>query len=77
MKKYWEDLGTEVQPFEASSPMSVIDEDFSAWHVPNKSAKTPVLVLLPDFRSFAHSSNNGLVSAGLAWEIFRFARCEG
>lgn len=76
MKKYWEELGTEVQPFEASSPIFVVDEEFSAWHVPNRAAKTPVLLMLPDFRSFAHSSNNGLVSAGLTWGVFRFARCD-
>lgn len=76
MKAYWKEAGTEVKPFEASSPIFSIDEDFEVWHVPYRGAKAPVIVMFPDFRSFAHSSNNGLVSAGLAWGVFKFARCE-
>lgn len=76
MKAFYKKLGTKTRPFEASSPIFSINEDFVVGQIPYNDVKTPVVVMIPDFLSFSHSSNNGLVSAGLAGGVFKFARCE-
>ncbi|NBJ13685.1 hypothetical protein [Microvirga arsenatis] len=76
MKAAYKARQTKSEPFKASSPIFSTDEDFQVRQIPHNGVKTPVIVMFPDFLSFSHSSYNGLVSAGLAWGVFKFARCE-
>jgi hypothetical protein len=75
MNSYYEKYGHEKKALSLESVLWVVTEDFEAYHVPTKRDKAPVLVMFPDFRPWMHSSNNGLVSAGIQWGVFRFARC--
>lgn len=66
----------EEEPFTIQSMAFVVTKDLQVHHFPAKGDPAPAIVMFPEFRPWAHSSNNGLVSAGIMWGIFRFERCE-
>jgi hypothetical protein len=66
----------EEDPFTIQSMAFVVTKDLQVHHFPAKGDPAPAIVMFPEFRPWAHSSNNGLVSVGIMWGTFRFERCE-
>jgi len=66
----------ELEPLVLSSIVFVVGKDFEVAHFPTKGDTAPTLVLFPEFRPWAHSSNEGVVSSGIKWGVFRLDRCE-
>lgn len=69
------DILEEQEPFTIASMAFVVTQDFKVQHFPAQGDPAPMLVMFPGFRPWAHSSNNGVVSAGIMWGVFRFERC--
>jgi hypothetical protein len=66
-----------LKPTTLESMAFVVTKDFKVDHFPTQLDEAPMLVMFPEFRPYAHSSNEGLVSAGIMGGVFRFDRCEG
>jgi hypothetical protein len=65
------------EPVVLESMVFVITRDLKVAHFPFEGDPAPVIAMFPEFRPWAHSSNEGLVGAGIMWGVFRFDRCEG
>jgi hypothetical protein len=76
MKEANKDLPTPMEELELSSEIRTVYADFQTGQLPVRDEPPPILVILPELRGYAHNSWNQLVSYGLSWGVFRFARCD-
>jgi hypothetical protein len=76
MKEANKDLPEPMEELELSSQIRTVYADFQTGQLPVRDESPPILVILPELRAYAHNSWNQLVSYGLSWGVFRFARCD-